>query len=307
MFTHLLVPLDGSSLAEQALPAAAYLARLTSAHVTLLHLIERNPPDEVHHHDRHLTNATEATAYLDEVRERAFTDVTVECHVHTTEIDDVARAIVEHISELAPDLVVMCTHGQGGLRRRLFGSKAQQVIALNNTPMLLIPPAPDARAGFRCTRIVVLLDGNVEHEEGLRTSGELARLCQAALHLVYVIPTVDRLKGDDLATGRLMPHTMAVILDMQQEEAAEYLGCHIVDLREAGLTVSAEVARGEVVKTILDAAKRQQADLIAFGTHAKSGMDAIWEGSLTPVISDRSPAPLLLVPIHPTQSQTGQT
>ncbi len=298
MFTHLLVPLDGSILAEMALPAAAYLARLMSARVTLLHLIERHPPDEVHHHDRHLTNAAEATAYLDEVKQRAFAEIAVECHVHTTEIDDVARSIVEHIDELAPDLVVMCTHGQGGLRRRLFGSKAQQVIALNKTPMLLIPPAPDARAEYHCTRVVVPLDGNAEHEQGLRAATELARVCRAALHLVYVIPTVDRLKGDDLATGRLMPNTMATILDMQQEEAAEYLGCHIVDLREAGLTVSAEVARGEVATTILDAAKRQQADLIALGTHAKSGMDAIWSGSLTPVISDRSPAPLLLVPIR---------
>jgi nucleotide-binding universal stress UspA family protein len=299
MFKHLLVPLDGSSLAETALPAAAYLARLLTARVTLLHLVERHPPGEVHHHDRHLTNAAEASAYLEEVKRRAFpADAAVECHVHTSEIDDVARSIVEHISELAPDLIVMCTHGQGGLRRRLFGSKAQQVIALEKIPILLIPPAPDPRAEFHCTHIVVPLDGNVEHEQGLRTSSDLARLCQAALHLVYVIPTVDRLKGDDLATGRLLPHTMAAILDMQQEEAVEYLGCHIVNLRETGLTVSAEVARGDVVNAIVAAVKRQQADLIVLGTHGKSGMDAIWSGSLTPVISDRSPAPLLLVPIR---------
>jgi nucleotide-binding universal stress UspA family protein len=298
MFQHLLVPLDGSSLAEMALPAAAYLARLLAARVTLLHLIERHPPDEVHHHDRHLTNAVEASAYLEEIRKRAFADVAVECHVHTSEIDDVARSIVEHINELAPDLIVMCTHGQGGWRRRLTGSKAQQVIALSKMPILLIPPAPEARAEFHCARILVPLDGEAEHEQGLRAATDLARLCQAALHLVYVIPTIDRLKGDDLATGRFMPHTMSVILDMLQEEAAEYLGCQIVDLREAGLTVTAEVVRGEEVSAIVAAAKRQPADLIAMGTHGKSGMDAIWSGSLTPVISDRSPVPLLLMPIR---------
>jgi nucleotide-binding universal stress UspA family protein len=298
MFKHLLVPLDGSTLAETALPAAAYLARLVPARVTLLHLIERHPPGEVHHHDRHLTNAAEATAYLDEIKQRAFSEVEVDCHVHTSEIDDVARSIVEHIGELAPDLIVMCTHGQGGWRRRLSGSKAQQVIALSKLPILLIPPAPQARATFGCTRILVPLDGETEHEQGLRAAIDLARLCQAALQLVYVIPTVDRLKGDDLATGRFMPHTMSVILDMQQEEAAEYLGCHIVNLREAGLAVTAEVVRGDEAGAIVAAAKRQQADLIAMGTHGKSGMDAIWSGSLTPVISDRSPVPLLLVPIH---------
>ena len=140
MFKHLLIPLDGSSLAEQALPAAAYLAQLLPARVTLLHLVERHPPSEVHH-DRHLTNATEAETYLAEIKQRVFArDVAVECHVHTSEIDDVARSIVEHISELAPDLIVMCTHGHGGLRRWLFGSKAQQVIAQEKTPILLIPP-----------------------------------------------------------------------------------------------------------------------------------------------------------------------
>lgn len=299
MFKHLLVPLDGSVLAETALPAAACLARLLPARVTLLHLVERHPPGEIHDHDRHLTNAAEADAYLDEVKLRAFSpEVTVECHVHTSAIDDVARSIVEHIGELAPDLIVMCTHGQGGLRRRLTGSKAQQVITLSKMPILLIPPAPEARAEFHCARIVVPLDGNVEHEQGLHAAIDLAHLCQAALQLVYVIPTVDRLKGDDLATGRLLPHTMAAILDMQQEEAVEYLGCHIVNLREAGLTVSAEVVRGDVVSAIVAAAKRQQADLIVLGTHGKGGMDAIWAGSLTPVISERSPVPLLLVPIR---------
>ncbi len=282
-----------------ALPAAAYLARVLAARVTLLHLVERHPPSEVHH-DRHLTNAAEASAYLADIKQRAFpAEVTVECHVHTSEIDDVARSIVEHIGELAPDLIVMCTHGHGGLRRWLFGSKAQQVIALEKTPILLIPPTPPARPEFQCAHMVVPLDGNADHEQGLRVATNLAQVCQAAQHLVFVIPTVDRLKGEDAATGRLLPHTMAAILDIQQEEASEYLGCHIVTLREAGLAVTAEVVRGDAVTAIVAAVKRTQSDLIVMGTHGKTGMDAFWSGSLTPVISDRSPVPLLLVPIHP--------
>ncbi len=298
MFKHLLVPLDGSSLAETALPAAAHLAQLLAARVTLLHLIERNPPSEIHH-DRHLTNAAEAEAYLADIKQRAFpASVSVECHVHTAEIDDVARSIVDHINELAPDLIVMCTHGEGGLRRRLFGSKAQQVIALNKTPILLIPPSPTAGSEFHCTRIIVPLDGNVEHEQGLRVAIDLAHLCQAAQHLIFVIPTLGKLKGEDAATGRLLPHTMEAILDMQQEEAAEYLGCHIVALREAGIGVSAEVARGDEVEAIVESIQRTQADLVVMGTHGKTGMDAFWSDSLTPLLADRSPVPLLLVPIH---------
>ena len=71
MFKHLLVPLDGSQLAEAALPAAAYLAQKLDATVTLVHIIEHDAPAEVHG-ERHLTNADEANAYLTEVARRAF-------------------------------------------------------------------------------------------------------------------------------------------------------------------------------------------------------------------------------------------
>ncbi len=63
MFKHLLVPLDGSKLAESALPVAAWLAKTLKAPITLLHVIEQDAPEEVHR-DRHLTNSDEAEAYL---------------------------------------------------------------------------------------------------------------------------------------------------------------------------------------------------------------------------------------------------
>ena len=81
MFKHLLVPLDGSTLAEAALPTAAYFAQTLGAGVTLLHVIERNAPDTVHR-ERHLTEPGEACDYLGEVRARAFPpEAQVEQHV----------------------------------------------------------------------------------------------------------------------------------------------------------------------------------------------------------------------------------
>ncbi len=295
MFKHLLVPLDGSPLAETALPVAAYLAQTLLANVTLLHLVEQHPPAEVHH-ARHLTHAAEASAYLEDIKQRAFpTETPVECHVHTTEITDVALSIMEHASELSRDLIVMSTHGRGGPRRWLFGSIAQQVIAQGRTPVLLIPPAPAARTNFQCQRIVVPLDGNAEHEQGLRVAIGLARACHAAIHLVLVVPTLDRLTGEKAATGKLMPLATSVMLDMQQENAGEYLTDQLAQLQPSGLALSAEVARGEPAAAVVDAVKRVNADLIALGTHGKTGMDAFWSGSITPRISDQSPTPLLLV------------
>jgi nucleotide-binding universal stress UspA family protein len=299
MFKHLLVPLDGSPLSETALPAAWFLAKMLDARVTLLHLIERNAPAEVHH-ARHLRTADEATAYLDEVRQRAFPKTAhVESHVHTAEIDDVARSLADHAAELAVDLIVMCTHGRGDARRWLFGSNAQKVIALSTTPMLLIPPMPDqAVIAFHCDRIVVPLDGNVEHEQGLHTAADLAQVCHAAIHLVLVIPTLDKLKGEKAATGKLLPRTMTALLDLSQDSAEDYLRDHLIRLQAAGLTATAEIARGDAAVAIVAALKRAEADLMALGTHGKTGLDAFWSGSLTPTITERSPVPLLLVPIH---------
>ncbi len=80
--SHLLIPLDGSRLAEAALPVAAALAERLGARVTLLHVLERDPPREVHG-EPHLGAAGEACAYLDEVAARAFAAVApVVRHVH---------------------------------------------------------------------------------------------------------------------------------------------------------------------------------------------------------------------------------
>ena len=209
------------------------------------------------------------------------------------------RAASSNTRRIAPDLIVMCTHGHGGLRRWLFGSNAQKVIALEKTPILLIPPTqPSQCRSFSARALSCRSTAMPITNRACASAIDLAQVCQAAHHLVLVIPTLDRLKGEDAATGQLLPRTMTALLDMQQEEAAEYLGCHIVTLREAGLTVTAEVARGDAVTAIVAAVKRTQANLIAMGTHGKTGMDAFWSGSLTPVIADRSPVPLLLVPIR---------
>lgn len=126
MFQQILLPLDGSRLAEAALPAAVHLALNLGASLTLIHVIECQAPPAVHG-ERHLTQADEARAYLDEFARRAVpAGLPVARHVHAQEVEDVAESLVEHVRELAPDLIVMCTHGRGGLRSLMFGSVAQR-------------------------------------------------------------------------------------------------------------------------------------------------------------------------------------
>jgi nucleotide-binding universal stress UspA family protein len=299
MFEHLLVPLDGSRMAEAALPAAATLSKILDARVTLIHVIERRAPQEIHG-ERHLSDPTEASAYLSEVAVRAFSPgVRVEQHVHTAEVRDVARSIVEHADELGPDLVVMCTHGRGGLRTWLLGSIAQQVIALRATPVLLIQPdGVAATPSFACQRLLVPLDGNPDHEQGLVVASALARACTADLHLLMVVPTLGSLSGEHGAAARLLPTATSAWLDMSEEGAEAHLHQKAIDLQALGLRATTEVYRGDPAGAIARTAQRVQSDLIVMGTHGKSGMDAFWSGSVAAQVSSRSRVPLLLVPVR---------
>jgi len=297
-FQRLLVPLDGSRLAESALPAARFLAGLFHSSVTLIHLIERHAPPAVHS-DRHLTEPGEAQGYLQEVARRAFpAGVPVETHVHTAEISDVAGSLVEHAAELKVDLIVMCTHGRSGLRDLLFGSIAQQVVSLGRTPVLLIRPNQAGEAPpFACRLILVPLDGDPAHEAGLAAASDLARVSGGALHLVMVVRGVGSLKADQAATALLMPLTMNALLEVSEQQAQDYLREHIAHLQAAGLTVTAELARGDPVSYLRGAAERTAADLIVLGTHGKAGLEASLSGSVAPRLSGRAHVPLLLVPL----------
>src|SRR5947209_7095071 len=96
MFAHLLVPLDGSGLAETVLPYVRLIAHVNGTRVTLLHLIERNAPTSVHG-ARHLRTIAEAEAYLSGVAESLRRDgITVDTHVDTNEAGDTAGRIVDH-------------------------------------------------------------------------------------------------------------------------------------------------------------------------------------------------------------------
>lgn len=298
MFTHLLVPLDGSNLAESVLGAAAYLAKILPASVTLIHMIEKNAPQEIHG-DRHLNDAAAAETYLREVARRAFPpDTTIDFHVHKTEIEHVPRCIVAHAREFETDLVVMCTHGQGGIRDLLFGNIAQQVITLGRTPLLLVQPGGQGPTpAFTCRRVLVPLDGQPEHEQGLLTAKALAKTCGAGLDLVMAVHTLETLPGKWAAHRRLLPASTSETLDLEFQEANEYLHQYQEELQSNKFTVTARVQRGDPAEIIAEAAQELQSDLIVLGTHARPYMDALWSGSTVLKICKQCRIPLLLVPV----------
>lgn len=294
MFKHILVPLDGSTLAEAALPAAVSLASTHKVPVTLLHVIEQDAPGEIHH-DRHLTDPAEAEEYLKEIARRF--ELQAETHVHTAPVADVAASIVSHAAdEISPDLIILTSHGHGGMRDLLFGSIAQQVAAAGGIPVLLLKPA-EPPAPFALRRILIPLDNESIHDGVLPTAKALAQAYGAQLDLLCVIPTRATDSGEHAAVGTLLPMTAAAYLDIAEEIAQEHFQVHVNEFKKAGISATAEIERGDPAPVIAKTAERLEADLILFGTHGTVGLDAFWNRSVTAAVARQTHIPLLLVPL----------
>jgi nucleotide-binding universal stress UspA family protein len=298
MFKNILVPLDGSKLAEMALPPVASLAQAFGARVTLLHVIEKDAPQTIHH-EHHLTQADEAGDYLKQVAAQSFPPGTpVATHVHTAAVQDVAASIIHHASEeFSPDLIAMCAHGSGGFRDLMFGPIAQQVVAGGETALLLLRPRRVEIRPFVLRRVLVPLDSESIHDEILCFAWELAKAYGAELYLLTVIPTYGTLSGEKAAVGSLLPATATALLDIQAETAKEHLQTHLNELLAAGYDANAEVGRGDPTEVIVATATRIGADLILLGTHRKVGMKAFWARSVAPNVVRKTHLPSLLVPI----------
>lgn len=300
MFKNILVPLDGSHLAEAALTPAAWLSKKLNATVMLIHVIEENPPQAIHG-EHHIRTEDEACDYLTQIGKTRFDpQVKVEYHVHTDEVRNVPLSITSHASEFGSDLIIMCAHGQGGLRDLILGSIAQQVIAMGKTPVLLIKPEGNLDGEAKpFQKFLVGLDNLPEHETSLQVAGEFALAIQAQIHLVNVVQTVDTLKGSQAAASKLLPSTAAMMLDLTVNAAQEYLEGRAETWRERGLTVYTKVRRGDVAHELILEAQESHSDLMVIGTHGKAGIGAFWSGSVAPKLVGKTDLPLLLVPVKP--------
>jgi nucleotide-binding universal stress UspA family protein len=297
MFKHILVPLDGSKLAEAALPAALSLAQTYAAPVTLLHIIEQDAPAEIHQ-DRHLTEAGEAEAYLAEIAKRIFPpNLKVNLHVHKSPVADVARSIVDHSSdEIQPDLIILSSHGNSGMHDLFFGNIAQAVAAASGVPVLLVKP-DEILTSFQIRHILVPLDNESVHDKALPVAESLAKAYGAEVDLLCVIPTLGTLAGEQAAVSNLLPVTSTAYLDIAEEIAQEHFQEHLDDFKEKNIPATAEIARGDPAQVIARTAETIGADLILFGTHGHAGLDAFWNRSVAAGVARRTQIPLLLIPL----------
>ena len=279
MFTTILVPLDGSNLAEQALAPAAKLARRTNASILFVRAPSLAPayataesaygliyPEPV------LRRASaEVTDYLKSIQARqVVSGITVRATVAGGEA---ASAILDEASQSKADLIVMSSHGYSGLTRWLLGSVTEKVLRAATCPVLVVRSSQPLR------HMLVTLDGSELSGRVVAPAMAAAQALGASVTLLRVVPEIsaDQMHELDQYEAGLGPR---LSLEMQ-EDAHGYLQTTINTFDGLGLDISAAVRCGPAASTILEYAEGHAVDLIAMATHGRSGVKRWVYGSVT--------------------------
>ena len=305
MTPHILVPLDGSPLGQEVLPLALALGRRHGWAVELVHVHEPPPmlaraPHVDPRFDREqrgemqrwLTALAEAAA-----RQNGQT-------VTASFLDGaVGKTLETHVARRAPSLVVMATHGRGGLSRAWLGSVADRLVRRVHVPVLLVRPEPGRAATDAAFHRILVPHGSKLAEQALET----ALVLGAPGGVEYILITV--VEPPQLSTPSVMmavaaaetgstAEALAQIAALRQAVAEQYLGQVGNEVRRREITVHTHVAvHPQLAQGILEYAAESGADLIAVATHGLGGLARFLVGSVADQVIRGASAPVLVV--HP--------
>ena len=295
MIKTILVPLDGSDVAEQGLAAACRIAAETGATLLLVRSVLYFAVEEgVRSEETH--DLLEARAYLDRVQR----DMERHGLMAVTEVLPVepVRAILFAAESYPVDLISICTHGHSGIQHALLGSVAEALLRRSTTPILLTRAgahaAPPTVAPYG--RILVPLDGTAFAETALSYVGGHGIGREASLLLLRVVPDAS-LPFTPGATGYGASEALELAERETQQHRLEgetYLGA-LGAARLADGTWQTRVVVGAAGEAILAVAGREGVDLIAIATHGRHGWDRLLHGSVTGHLLHRSTISMLIL------------
>jgi nucleotide-binding universal stress UspA family protein len=267
-----LVPLDGSRLAESVLPTAASVAQALRARVVLLHVLEREAPASVHG-EAHLTTAEDARRYLESHATRLRSEgIDVLVDVHDRPVHDVAVALDEHAHELDADLIAMCAHGRTNLRDRALGTIAEQILRGGSVPILLRTVRHPHDAGFRLRNLLVPVDFDHDVDAALDAARTLAGPYNATITLLTVSESPP-------AARRFLPSASARARQLDQADAEQRLDALVEGLRAERFEARGVVADDEPPAAIAAARESLPAELIVVVTDVHGGLASWYDPS----------------------------
>jgi nucleotide-binding universal stress UspA family protein len=276
IYKKIVVPLDGSPLAEVALPYAEEIAGKTGSEMVLLSVLTSEETEEYHNSYTYLEKVVDLTIH--QVEKYADGNGPSKCAVCTaTRVGNAAQGILDYVDKGHLCLVVMATHGRSGIGRWAIGSVADKVVrSTTKQPLLLIRAKgahPDVRAKRIFKKVLLPLDGSTESEAVMPVITTLATNLQMEISLLRVLPR--------------MNHSLSAV--------ENYLQNWCQQLAEKGIISKYEVRAGSPADHIIDLADESACDLVAMCTH-NHAIGSLWPlGSVAQKVLLAGNTPLLLV------------
>ncbi len=310
MFRHILIPLDGSRLAECAVSCTMAFARIFGAKVSLLRVLEETQHSEGLHPidplDWNLLKR-EAGTYLEELRSR-FEAEGIDAKAVIKE-GRPAQRILEAIHDKDVDLMVLSSHGRSGLSGWYAGSVLQKIVVRAHISVMIVRAyrhGDDSSTPFALSRILVPLDGSKRSEFALTPAASLARSHNAELILSHVVPRPEMPRWTQQTREDLELANRIVERNLEEMEKhfETILSSLPVDARTILETADDATAR------LHELVSQEKADLVVMSAHGYSGKSKWTYGSIAQSFIAYGATPLLLVQdfprdrIEPTEAET---
>jgi nucleotide-binding universal stress UspA family protein len=295
MYTRMLIPLDGSKVAEQVLPYARFLARALPVPLELLEVVDPEAhsllanPEQGRYIDTILAERMESGKnYLDTIG-RSFQGARVQCVVEKGKAEEV---VIERAATDKNSLIVMATHGRSGIQRWLLGSVANKVLHEASNHMLLVRAHEQGKTEGEAAlkTVVVPLDGSPLAEQALPHVLEIAKKIKLEVILMRAFALPPSVSAEDYG------FYSAELLDHLEAETRDYLAKKVNELKEKGVqNVSSVVHIGYGAEEIITLARNTPDNFIAMSTHGRSGMKRFVLGSVTERVVQHSGDPVLII------------
>ena len=299
MLERILVPLDGSELAEGILGRLRPLLRRKDAEVLLARAVDvETSLARTDRGPRLAAERAKSESYLRAVELR-LSGEGIRARGLVCE-GPAEESLLAAASEHGADLIAMTTHGRSGIARWVFGSVTEKILRASPVPVLVVRAfgpggaAPAAKDEIPFRRILLPTDGSEASEATIPAVVEFARLFGAEVVVLHVavgaaVP-VGAFAGsmiDPAPLPAFPPEDMAISEEIPKKVAAT--------VAREGVRASALHLKGDAASQIVDLCGSQRIDLVAMATHGRSGVGRWVLGSVTEKVVRSAPVPVLVI------------
>ncbi len=289
-YQKVLVPLDGSELAERAIPYAKAIAKSEGSEI-ILFTVSTNSERL----DRPMK------AYLDaKTKELESQRIKVPA---VTAYGNVAEEVIKFAEKHKVDLIIISTHGHSGIKRWMLGSVAEKILYGTSTPVLLIKSKSPKTSKVEFKKVLTTLDGSAFAETSMPYVKELTKGTGGEVILLRICepPTLSADRSPAIKPS--WEEYQDTLMTEIKQQALEYL--EKVKANFKITPVKGQVVMGQAADGILEVAQKEKVDLIAMTTHGRTGVSRWVYGSVATRIVGESLQPILLIrPSVPKEPKT---